>query len=107
MNRRIVFEGASGAEYSYQPLSPEERLRPLAGNYVIARLSGGRPMLIAAGETDNLSKMPWQDLLSRAVILHGATDILVRLNVRGVIRQQELEDLLDAYHPPMAMEQAA
>lgn len=107
MSRRVVFEGASGAEYSYVPLTPQERLRPLAGNYVIARLSPGETVLIAAGETDNLSRMPWQEMMDRAVILHGATDILVRLNVRSAIRRQELDDLLAAHHAPMSLEQAA
>src|SRR5688500_15311847 len=106
MNQRIVFEGSSGAEYSYVPLSPQERLRPLAGNYVIAKLGRKETVVIAAGETDNLSRMPWQDMMSRAVILHGATDILVRLNVRGAIRRQELEDLVEAHHPPMSLERA-
>jgi hypothetical protein len=107
MSRRIVFEGASGAEYSYVPLTPQERLRPLAGNYVIARLTGGEAVVVAAGETDNLSKMPWQEMMDRAVILHGATDILVRLNVRSAIRRQELEDLMAVHHPPMSLKEAA
>ena len=52
--------------------------------------------------------MPWQEMMNRAVILHGATDILVRLNVRGAIRQQELDDLMAAHQPPMTpLEQAA
>jgi hypothetical protein len=106
MSRRIVFEGRSGAEYSYSPLSPQERLRPLAGNYVIAKLDRGQRQLIAAGETDNLSRMPWQEMMSRAVILHGATDILVRLNVKSATRRQELDDLVEEHHPPMSLEDA-
>lgn len=107
MSRRFVFRGASGAEYSYTPLTPQERLRPLAGNYVIARVSAFEAVVVAAGETDNLSKMPWQEMMNRAVILHGATDILVRLNVRGAIRREELDDLMAAHQPAMDLEQAA
>ena len=106
MSRPIVFSGTSGAEYSYSPLTPQERLRPLAGNYVIARIERGEATVIAAGETDNLSRMPWQEMMSRAVILHGATDILVRLNVRGAVRRVELEDLVEAHQPPMSLERA-
>lgn len=106
MNSRIVFAGRSGAEYSYTPLTPQERLRPVAGNYVLARLNGNRGEIVAAGETDNLSRMDWRDLLERGRMLHGATDILVRLNVRSAIRRDELEDLLAAHQPPMSLETA-
>ena len=103
---RIVFAGRNGAEYSYSPLTPQERLRPIAGNYVIARLDGPRPSIVAAGETDNLSRMDWRGLLERAKMLHGATDILVRLNVRSAIRREELEDLVAVHQPPMSLETA-
>ncbi|MFC3077216.1 hypothetical protein ACFODL_03830 [Phenylobacterium terrae] len=106
MNRRIVFAGRSGAEYSYSPLTPQERLRPIAGNYVVARMDGAKPSIVAAGETDNLSRMNWHDLLERARMLHGATDILVRLNVRSAIRREELEDLIAIHQPPMSLETA-
>ncbi|HEY9219306.1 MAG TPA: hypothetical protein VIO94_14750 [Phenylobacterium sp.] len=106
MNRRIIIAGASGAEYTYSPLTPQERLRPVAGNYVVVNLRGARATVIAAGETDNLSKTPWQDVMSRAVLLHEATDILVRLNVRSAIRREELDDLVEAHQPPMSLENA-
>lgn len=106
MHRRIVFAGRSGAEYSYSPLTPQERLRPIAGNYVLARIEGQKASIVAAGETDNLSRMDWRGLLERAQMLHGATDILVRLNVRSAIRREELEDLVAAHQPPMSLETA-
>ena len=106
MSRRIIFAGRSGAEYSYSPLSPQERLRPVAGNYVVARLDGRDAVVVAAGETDNLSRMTWDGLLERARMLHGATDVLVRLNVRSAIRREELEDLVAAHQPPMSLETA-
>ena len=106
MSRRIVFAGRSGAEYSYLPLTPQERLRPVACNFVLVRLDGDKAQVVAAGETDNLSRTPWERLLERAQMLHGATDVLVRLNVRSAIRREELEDLLAAYQPPMSLEAA-
>lgn len=106
MNRRYVFAGRSGAEYSYLPLTPQERQSRGAGNYVVVRLDGASAQIIAAGETDNLSRTPWDSLLERARALHGATDVLVRLNVRSAIRQEELEDLLAAHRPPMSLETA-
>ncbi|MDX9998295.1 MAG: hypothetical protein WCY15_01710 [Phenylobacterium sp.] len=106
MSRRIVFAGRSGAEYSYSPLTPQERLRPIAGNWVVVRTGGPKSQILAAGETDNLARMPWEPLLMRAVEDHGEAEVLIRLNVRSAIRREELEDLIAAHRPPLSLERA-
>lgn len=106
MSHRYVFAGRSGAEYSYLPLTQQERRSRGAGNYLVVRLDEDGPKIIAAGETDNLSRTPWDSLLERGRMLHGATDVLVRLNVLSAIREEELGDLIAAHQPPMSLETA-
>lgn len=101
MTSRFVFTGKSGAAYTYAPLGPQERLRPLAGNYVVAKVDGDTVEVLLAGETDNLMSLNWNELLETGREAHGATDLLVRLNVRGAIRRDERDDLVEAYDPPM------
>jgi hypothetical protein len=98
---RFVFTGKSGAAYTYAPLGPQERLRPLAGNYVIAKVEGDKADVLFAGETDNLMAVTWTELLDHGREVHGGAEALVRLNVRGAVRRDERDDLVDAYDPPM------
>lgn len=101
MASRYVFTGKSGAAYTYAPLGPQERLRPLAGNYVIAKVEGDKAEVLYAGETDNFMAVGWTELLEKGREAHGAAEALVRLNVRGAVRRDERDDLVDAYDPPM------
>jgi hypothetical protein len=98
---RFVFTGKSGAAYTYAPLGPQERLRPLAGNYIVAKVEGDQAEVLFAGETDNLMAVNWTELLDQGREAHGAADALVRLNVRGAVRREERDDLVEAYDPPM------
>lgn len=101
MPRQIDFAGKSGTVYRYTFLEEDRALPPAGANYVIAKVTDRGAKIVFAGQTDNLSSGAWRAQFDEARKAHGATDILMRLNVRSTIRQQEQEDLVDAHHPPM------
>ena len=101
MPRQIDFAGKSGTVYRYTVLEEDRALPPAGANFVIARLEDRQAELLFAGQTDNLSTGAWKARFEEAQKAHGATDILIRLNVRSSIRQQEQDDLIEAHHPPM------
>ena len=48
-----------------------------------------------------MSAGEWRPRFEEARKRHGATDMLMRLNVRASVRQQEQDDLVGAHNPPM------
>jgi len=101
LHRQIDFAGKSGTVYRYTVLEEDRTLPPAGANLVIARLEDRRAQIVFAGQTDNLSAGGWRSKFEEARKAYGATDILMRLNVRAAIRDQEQEDLIEAHHPPM------
>lgn len=101
MPRQIDFAGKSGTVYRYTVLDEDRTLPPAGANYVIARLEDRQAQILFAGQTDNISAGAWRTQFEQAQKEHGATDILMRLNVRSSIRQQEQDDLIEAHRPPM------
>lgn len=101
MARQIDFAGKSGTVYRYTVLEEDRTLPPAGANFVIAKLEDRQAEIVFAGQTDNLSAGAWKAKFDEARKAYGATDILMRLNVRSSIRQQEQDDLVEAHHPPM------
>lgn len=101
MARQIDFAGKSGAVYRYTVLEETRSLPPAGANFVIAKVTPDGTDIIYAGQTDNLSAGSWRDPYDKACAEHGATDILMRLNVRSIIREAEQDDLIEEHHPPM------
>ena len=101
MPRQIDFAGKSGTVYRYTILEEDRALPPAGANYVIAKLEDRQAQIVFAGQTDNLSAGAWKTRFEEARKAHGATDILTRLNVRAIVRQQEQDDLIEAHRPPM------
>jgi hypothetical protein len=99
--RQLDFAGQSGTVYRYTLLDEEEPPPPRGANYVIAKVEGRSAEVVFAGETDDLSTGEWRRRFADAQKRYGATDILVRLNVRAAVRRAERDDLVGAHHPPM------
>jgi hypothetical protein len=99
--RQLDFAGKSGTVYRYTILEEDRVLPPAGANYVIAKVSDRGAKIVFAGETDNLSSGAWRRKFEEARKRFGATDILMRLNVRSSTRQQEQDDLIEAHQPPM------
>ena len=105
MTHQIDFAGKSGMVYRYTTVEENRALPPAGGNYLIAKITPDGAIIVFAGQTDNLSAGSWRDLYNQARETYGATDVLMRLNVRGVVRQAEQDDLIEEHHPPMNGEQ--
>jgi hypothetical protein len=101
LTRQIDFAGKSGAVYRYTVLEETRTLPPAGANFVIAKVTPDGADIIYAGQTENLSSGAWRDAYQRACAEHGATDILMRLNVRSIVREAEQDDLIEEHHPPM------
>jgi hypothetical protein len=99
--RQLDFAGKSGTVYRYTFLDDDKVLPPAGANFVIAKLSDKGAKIVFAGETDNLSGGDWRRKFEEGRKRFGATDVLMRLNVRASIRQQERDDLVDGHSPPM------
>jgi len=81
----VIFRGASGAEYSYMPLSRAPLLKGRSGNYIVARPAGRSWTIASAGETADLGTGPWSPSAGETV--------LIRFNVSRAAREAELADL--------------
>ena len=102
MNSHIDLPGQSGALYRYRLAENADPRTPIGGNYVYVREVKGKPEVLLAGETNNLShgaKERWGEAEAK-----GATHLFVRFNVAGSARAHELKDLLEALHPAMNVE---
>ncbi|MBU1377092.1 MAG: hypothetical protein KKE02_13325 [Alphaproteobacteria bacterium] len=101
MNQLIDLAGASGARYRYSPLDENRFLPPAGANYVIAELTEDGPKVVYAGETDNLASQTWRSDLEKARKKYSDATVLTRLNVTRAVRDAELADLIEHYHPPL------
>jgi len=74
---------------------------PLCGAiFVYVKLDGDQPVIVYAGETDSLHRSvfeTWDEAQSG----YGATEIFARLNITGVVRRSEHDDLVAQHQPPM------
>lgn len=100
MSRYLDLTGASGLTYRY--MAPEGRLSPMGGNFALVRdLSDGAWELLFAGVAESLSESA-DTAHHKAVKAHGsAVRLYTRLNVANRTRQDEHDDIVEAYHPPM------
>ncbi|MET0293701.1 MAG: hypothetical protein ABW042_01700 [Phenylobacterium sp.] len=102
MSRQLDFPGKSGAVYRYTVLEEDRALPPAGANYLIAKVNDlGSAKVVFAGETDNFSSGSWRRKFDEARQRFGATDVLMRLNVRAAVRRQEQDDIVEAHNPPM------
>lgn len=101
LTRQIDFAGKSGSVYRYSALEEERTLPPVGANYVIAQMTPKGASILFAGETECLSARDWQAALDEAHARYGATEVLMRLNVRGAVRKAEREDIIEEHSPPM------
>lgn len=83
----LIFRGASGAEYSYMPLSRAPLLKGRSGNYVLARPGEGGWDVVSAGEAPDLGAAPWPEPSAHEMVL-------IRFNVSRSAREAELADLV-------------
>jgi hypothetical protein len=83
----LIFRGASGAEYSYMPLSRAPLLKGRSGNYVLARSGEGGWEIVSAGEAVDLGTAAWPEP-------SGHEMVLIRFNVSRSAREAELTDLV-------------
>lgn len=101
MTQQIDLAGASGTRYRYSPLDENRFLPPAGANYVIAELKEEGPVVVYAGETDNLASQTWRSDLEKARRKWSDATVLTRLNVTRAIREAERADLIENYHPPL------
>ena len=100
------FTGESGTIYRYQAHEDDRTPSPAGGNFLYVKMSGGEPEVVYAGQTESLYRglhEGWAEARER----HGASAILVRLNVTGDIRRAEQADLVAHYRPVMNSEGVA
>jgi len=83
----LIFRGASGAEYSYMPLSRAPLLKGRSGNYVLARSGHSGWEIASAGEANDLGNAPWPGPAADEMVL-------IRFNVSRSAREAELADLV-------------
>jgi len=96
------FIGKSGARYRYTTLEEDRFLPPAGANFVIAQMADDGPTVVLAGETDNMSARVWRERLDEARSRFGGeVVVLTRLNVRSVVRREELDDMIAQHQPPM------
>lgn len=100
MTRQIDFAGQSGALYRYKALEEMRPVPPGGANFVYVKWDGDQPVIVYAGETDSLHRSvfeTWDEAQSG----YGATEIFARLNITGVVRRSEHDDLVARHQPPM------
>lgn len=106
MTRHIDLSGQSGTQYRYKALEDMRPVPPGGANFVYVKWQKDTPRIVYAGETDSLHRSVFEtwDEAQRG---HGATEIFARLNITGVIRRAEHEDILAQHQPEMNAETAA
>jgi hypothetical protein len=96
--------GASGREYHYNPvnLANPSLLTITAANYLFVRVGSAEHEIVFVGETPSLYEILTKtQLWPKAQRQYGATAVFARPNARDAGRQQERDDLVEAYKPPM------
>jgi hypothetical protein len=92
----IDLQGASGAVYRYKLAEDRDPRTTIAGNFIFVDAAGS---VIYAGEANNLHGAG--NRFSEAAQKHKAEHLYTRLNVSGVSRSDELQDILTALNPVM------
>ncbi|HZZ90691.1 MAG TPA: hypothetical protein VFE13_20375 [Caulobacteraceae bacterium] len=100
MRDYIDINGASGSTYRFMRLKEGRPLSPMGGNYLYCRFTGDVLEIIYAGEVQNLLKDA-RERWSEAQQRYQVSDLYSRLNISERVRQLELNDIVDANHPPM------
>ncbi|CAN5208142.1 hypothetical protein BH11PSE2_BH11PSE2_07010 [soil metagenome] len=100
MKDQIELKGASGAAYRFRLAENGDPKTTISGNYVYVRAADGMATVLLVGDAANLT-MGIHERWSEAVRDHGATHIFTRLNVSGVVRVQEQQDLIAGLRPVM------
>jgi hypothetical protein len=100
MSDHIDVHGASGKLYRFR-LAPNARpASAMSGTFAYVREEGRAKEILFVGETDNLmngAPARWIEAAGQ----HQATHLYVRLNISAAVRQEELQDILDANTPVM------
>lgn len=100
MTRQFDFAGKSGVLYRYKALEEMRPVPPGGANFVYVRWDKDVPVIVYAGETDSLHRSVFETW-EEAQKGYGATEIFARLNITGVVRRAEHEDLLAKHAPAM------
>ena len=102
MARHLDIAGQSGTSYRYKALEEMRPVPPGGANFVYVKWDGDAPKIVYAGETDSLHRSvfeTWDEAQSG----YGATEIFARLNITGVVRRGEHDDVVAQHEPPMNM----
>jgi hypothetical protein len=90
----------SGEHLRFTLFKEGRPLSPMGGNFLYVRDGEDGPVILYAGQTDNLA-LHAQERWGEAASSHGAQGLYTRLNITGAVRQREHLDLLEALDPPM------
>ena len=99
MARTFDISGKSGESYRYT-LSEGQPIWPSGGNFLYVKMTKSGPKVVFAGETESLFRgfqIRWEEARNE----HGATDILLRLNIAGAVRRAERDDIALKHRPAM------
>lgn len=99
MARTFDITGKSGQSYRYT-LSEGQPIWPSGGNFLYVKTTKAGLKVIFAGETESLFR-GFQARWDEARAQHGATDILLRLNISGAVRRAERDDIALKHRAPM------
>ncbi len=100
MTRHLDIAGLSGNLYRYKALEDMRPVPPGGANFIYVHWKGDAPVIVYAGETDSLHRSvfeTWDEAQSG----FGATEIFARLNITGVVRREEHEDIVGQHQPSM------
>ena len=103
MTRHLDLPGQSGTTYRYKTLDDLRPVPPGGANFVYVKWDKETPVIVYAGETDSLHRSvfeTWDDAQKG----YGATEIFARLNITGVVRRAEHDDIVGQHQPPMNAE---
>lgn len=100
MTRHLDLAGQSGATYRYKTLDDLRPVPPGGANFVYVKFDKAAPVIVYAGETDSLHRSVFETW-DEAQKGYGATEIFARLNITGLVRRAEHDDIVAGYQPPM------
>ncbi len=100
MTRHLDFAGQSGALYRYKALEEMRPVPPGGANFVYVKWDKDAAVIVYAGETDSLHRSVFETW-EEAQTGYGATEIFARLNITGVVRRAEHDDMVAQHAPPM------
>ncbi|MDO9222647.1 MAG: hypothetical protein Q7U20_02930 [Caulobacter sp.] len=100
MTRHLDLAGQSGTLYRYKTLEEMRPVPPGGANFVYVKWVGDDPKIVYAGETDSLHRSVFETW-DEAQKGYGATEIFARLNITGVVRRAEHDDIVAQHEPPM------